>query len=190
MDRREIIKSFAATVGASVAMPESAFARLSEAVAPSDLTYFTEAERLQVEVLAEAIIPETETPGAISAGVPDWIEVIVKDCYSAKEQKTIRDGLADTMRRCQKQHGRNFGDLSEKEQVDFLEKVDEETKKEARKAKRGPRSKTFLELFKDLTKYCFVCSEVGATQVFDYRPVPGAWIPSLPLTSEQKVWAL
>ena len=42
-------------------------------------------------MIAEAIIPKTDTPGAIEAGVPAWIEVIVKDCFEEADQRIILD---------------------------------------------------------------------------------------------------
>ncbi|MGC6466075.1 MAG: gluconate 2-dehydrogenase subunit 3 family protein [Akkermansiaceae bacterium] len=189
MERRELMKMMAASVGGTMAFPESAFAKMGEPFDPQELTFFRPSQREQVAMIAEAIIPETDTPGAIEAGVPGWIEVIVKDCYTEEDQQIIIDGLADTMRRCQKEHGKDISQLTGEEQVAFLNKMNRETMEEARKAK-GPKKKTFLQLFKDLTKYCYGNSEVGATQAFEFVFVPGKWVPSMPLEPGQKVWAM
>ena len=182
----------AATVGGSIALPESVFARMGEPLKSSQLTFFSPAQRQQTAMIAEAIIPRTDTPGAIDAGVPGWIEVIVKDCYSTEDQKTITDGLADITRACQKQHGKSIDQLSPDEQVAFLTTYHQNTLAEKRKAEKehGRQPKTFLEQFKELTKFCFVNSEVGATQAFEYLPIPGKWVASMPLEPGQKAWAL
>lgn len=96
------------------------------------------------------------------------------------------------MRRCQTAHGKDISQLTGKEQVAFLTKMHEDTlaeKRKAQKAGKTPR-KTFLEQFKDLTKLCYVGSEVGATQAFDFMMVPGKWVASMPLEPGQKVWAM
>jgi len=178
MERRELLKIMAMAVGGSVALPESVFARIGEAFNPADLTFFRLAQREQVAMLAEAIIPETDTPGAIAAGVPGWIEVIVKDCLAPEDQVIITEGLAEIMLRCAKDHGKSIDKLSADEQVAFLTAYDKETQE--------PGNKSFLRQFKELTKFCYVNSEVGATQAFDYQLVPGKWVADMPLEPGMK----
>lgn len=192
MDRRNLLKLISATAGSTFALPPSVFAKLGGPFDPTELDFFRPAQRAQIAMIAEAIIPETDTPGAIEAGVPGWIEVLVKDCFDATDQRTIIDGLTDLTHRCQEQHGKSIDQLSAQKQVAFLTKMDEDTKREARKnlnKDEAPRG-TFLILFKNLTKLCYVSSEVGATQAFDYHLVPGKWIPSMPLKPGQKAYAI
>lgn len=187
-----MLKAMSASLGATIALPESVFARVAEPFDPNDLTFFRPRERAQVAMIAEAIIPRTDSPGAIDAGVPGWIEIIVKDCLEPEDQEVIVQGLADLMRRCQSEHGKDLGELSPDQQVAFLTKTHEALlaeKREARREGKRPR-RTFLEQFKELTKFCFASSEVGATEAFDFIYVPGQWIPSMPLEPDQKAWAL
>ncbi|MDG1072551.1 MAG: gluconate 2-dehydrogenase subunit 3 family protein [Akkermansiaceae bacterium] len=192
MERRDLMKMIATTVGGSIALPEAVYARLGEDLNQGDLNFFRPAQRAQVAMIAEAIIPETDTPGAIEAGVPEWIEVIVKDCFEEADQGIIIDGLADLALRCQKAHGKSIDQLSGEEQVFFLNKMNNETQTEKKKRakKEGWQRRTFLEQFKDLTKLCYCSSEVGATQAFEYHLVPGKWVPSMPLKPGQKAWAM
>ncbi len=192
MERRELLKMMAMAVGANVALPESAFARIGEAFNPADLTFFRPAQQAQVAILAEAIIPKTDTPGAIEAGVPGWIEIIVKDCLDPTDQDIITEGLAAIMKRCAKDHGKGLDKLSPEKQVAFLTAYDNETgaaRAELIKAGKQPR-KTFLQQFKELTKFCYVNSEVGATQAFDYQLVPGKWVPDMPLKPGMKAYSM
>lgn len=186
------MKMMAMAVGGSVALPKTVFARMGEALNPADLTFFSEAQKRQVAALAEAIIPETDTPGAIGAGVPDWIEVIVKDCFFPENQEIITKGLAEITLRCAKDKGQSIDKLSAAEQVAFLTDYDNETKAAKRKleSEGKPQHNTFLEQFKELTKFCYVNSEIGATQAFDYHLVPGKWIPDMPLEPGMKAYAM
>jgi len=171
MERREMLKIMATSLGGSLAIPQSAFAKMGQPFDPAELTLFTKEQRRQAAMIAEAILPETDTPGAIEAGVPGWIEVIVKDCYGENDQKTITSGIDDFAQRCQ-----------------HLTKV--HTESLAAQRANGKRGRTFLQHFKELTKFCYASSEVGAQQAFDFVFVPGQWIPAMPLTPDQKVWAL
>jgi len=192
MERRELLKMMGASVGATMAIPQSAFARLGDPFDSSELNFFRPSQREQVAMIAEAIIPKTDTPGAIDAGVPGWIEVIVQDCFEPADQKVIVEGLADLMRRCQEAHRKDISQLTGPEQVSFLTKMHHDTLGEKREAQKAgnPQRKTFLEQFKDLTKLCYVGSEVGATEAFDFMLVPGKWVASMPLEPGQKVWAM
>lgn len=176
MERRELLKIMAMAMGGSVALPESVFARMGEAFNEADLTFFRPAQRAQVAMLAEAIIPETDTPGAIAAGVPGWIEVIVKDCLAPEDQEVITVGLAAIMRSCAELQRKGFDKLKAGEQVAFLNGY----------YAAGGDQMEFLRMFKELTKFCYVSSEVGATQAFDYQLVPGKWVPDMPLEPGMK----
>ena len=192
MERRELLKIMAMTLGGSVGLPKSAFARIGEAYDEADLTFFRPAQRAQVAILAEAIIPKTDTPGAIDAGVPDWIEILVKDCLDPKDQSVITEGLAAIMLRCAKDHGKGLDQLSADEQVAFLTAYDKETEALRAKLEQGgkPQRKTFLQQFKELTKFCYVNSEVGGTQAFNYVLVPGKWVPDMPLEPGMKAYTM
>ena len=188
MERRDLLKFMAMALGGSVAVPESAFARLAEGLDPSQLDFFTVTERDQATALAEAIIPKTDTPGAIEAGVPEWIEVILKDCYQPQEQQVFRDGLPALFAAAQQETGKPFTELTADEQVAFLTAYDGKTKAAA-KAEGRPVGKTFLQQFKELAKFCYCSSEVGSTTAFEFHLVPGRWEPSMPLEPGMKVFA-
>ena len=192
MERRELMKMMAASMGGTIALPDSAFAKMGEPFDPAELTFFRPGQRAQVALIAEAIIPRTDTPGAIDAGVPGWIEIIVKDCLEEADQEVIIKGLSDLMNRCQEEHGKDIGQLNGEEQVRFLTKMNKETIADKRKAQKEgmqPR-RTFLEQFKDLTKFCYCSSEVGATEALELVFVPGKWVASMPLKPDQKAWAM
>lgn len=192
MERRELLKIMAMALGGGVALPQSAFARIGEAFNEADLTFFRPAQREQVAMLAEAIIPKTDTPGAIDAGVPGWIEVIVKDCFDSADQEIITEGLATIMLRCAKDHGKGLDKLTADEQVVFLTAYDEETRSGREEVQRQGKQQrqTFLQQFKELTKFCYVNSEIGATQAFDFQLVPGKWVPDMPLGPGMKAYSM
>ncbi len=121
-----------------------------------------------------------------------WIEVIVKDCFNSVDQKVITEGLAEITLRCAKENGKSIGKLAPAEQVAFLTKVDKETKSVKWKARDEGKNvpETFLEQFKELTKFCYVNSELGATEAFNYMLVPGKWVPDMKLEPGMKAYSM
>lgn len=181
MERREILKMMALTFGASVTLPESAFAKFGEPLDASKLKLFTPEQRALVAVLSETTIPKTDTPGAIDAGVPQWLELIVQDCLEVGDQKIITDGLAEVEKRSADQFSKPCAQLTVAERVGLLTAMEQESKK-------AGATKAFIRQFKDLVKFTYVNSEVGGTQALEWILVPGRWEPASELKPGQKVY--
>ena len=180
MDRRELLKIMALTLGGSVALPESVFAQLAEPLDPAKLKFFSSAQRELVTAIAETIIPKTDTPGASEAGVAGWIELLVQDCLPAADQKIILEGLAEVETQAAGQFQKAYAKLTVAEQIQLLTAMENA-------AKQANDNKAFIRLFKELTKFTYVNSEVGGTQAFDFALVPGRWDPAADFKPGQKV---
>ena len=180
MDRRELLKIMALTLGGSVALPESVFAQLAEPLDPAKLKFFSSAQRELVTAIAETIIPKTDTPGASEAGVAGWIELLVQDCLPAADQKIILEGLAEVETQAAGQFQKAYAKLTVAEQIQLLTAMENA-------AKQANDNKAFIRQFKELTKFTYVNSEVGGTQAFDFSLVPGRWDPAADFKPGQKV---
>ncbi len=183
MDRRELLKVMALTFGGSVALPESAFAKLAEPLDPASLKFFSASQRELVALLAETIIPKTDTPGAIEAGVPAWLELLAQDCLPEADQQILRDGLGTVEARSAAQFKAPFARLAVTERIELLTAME-------RESKQAGDAKAFIRQFKELTKFCFVNSELGATQAFEFNLVPGRWDPAADLKPGQKAYSI
>ncbi len=182
MDRRELLKIMALSLGGSIALPESVFAQLADPLDLEKLKFFSATQRKLVAAIAETIIPETDTPGAIKAGVPGWIELLVQDCFEAADQKIIMEGLADVESRSRDEFQESYAGLTVGQQIELLTGLEKEAKKSGNK-------KAFIRQFKELTKFTYVNSEAGGTQAFDFVLVPGRWDPAADLKPGQKIQA-
>jgi len=98
-DRRESLKIIGA-IGATCAFPFSADELYGQheghlAGKPAALpapSFFSAAEMAKIQKIADLIIPATDTPGALAAGVPAYIDFVCS--RNAPLAKTIRQGLA------------------------------------------------------------------------------------------------
>src|SRR5690606_40155158 len=93
--------------------------------------------------LAEAILPETSTPGAKAAGVGEFIPVMIRDCYDENDQKAFLKGLDGVNDRAKKEFDKSFAELSEEEKLQFVNSFDKEAG-EYQKIEKMVRQITFL----------------------------------------------
>lgn len=179
MNRREALLQLVGAAGSSLTCPwidaALAGAPMHEAPAQSQLTA---AQRAMVTELAELVIPRTDTPGAIDAGVPQFIDHIVSDWYTQGERAIFLAGLSELEVYSQKQYGRGFIECSHAERNAALERAEVQagsyrpTPGVGILASLDEHSPFFFKL-KQLTVVGYYTSQVGATEELAYNPVPG-----------------
>jgi hypothetical protein len=124
-ERRDALKIIGA-IGTTCAFPFSAdelYGQHDHGAAPAPAAvaakpvFFTESEFATVSALADTIVPATDTPGAVAAGVPGYIDYVVNSNPNWK--KLFREGLAWLDKQCAANYGKPFRELgeSEKEKV-------------------------------------------------------------------------
>ncbi len=160
----------------------------------SDVDYFSEAQRQVVAAIAEVIIPRTETPGAIDAGVPRYIELMVSDWLNDEERKVFTSGLADLMSVTETVHGSPFDQLKTETQLQLLEALEDSASDSSwydlgNTLRDFDSDAPFICQIKELTIWGFFTSEVGATQVLRYDPMPMNFDGDVPLGKDDSSWA-
>lgn len=153
--------------------------------------FLTEDQALLVAQVAEIIIPKTDTPGAKEVGVPGFIDVLLKDCYSKEEQDRFIAGLIAFDELAAKEQGDLFVALDADAQQAFVKKA-HDAAMAAEKGANKPEKRPFILTMKELTMLGFFTSEVGATQVLQYVAVPGAYKGCIPVSEagNGKTWAV
>jgi len=143
-----------------------------------------------ISTVSEIIIPRTDTPGARDVGVPAFIDQMLKDVYSEDDQKFFIDGLNAFNEQARQEYGDDFADLDEADQAAFVKKV-HDAAIETERTTDPPPKRPFILMMKELTMLGFFTSEVGATQVLQYDPVPGAYNGCIPLSEagDGRTWA-
>lgn len=65
-------------------------------------------ERATVSAIADALIPRTETPGALDVGAPDFIELLLAEWVPDAEREAFRNGIAELDARARDVHGKSW----------------------------------------------------------------------------------
>ena len=153
--RREALKIIGA-VGVTCSFPFSAnelfgqhvHAAGPEAAQPAEPRFFTTVQFQLVSCLADLIIPSTDTPGAVAAGVPQYIDLVVNEDPGL--QVVFRDGL-------DKLDKSGFLQLAEKKQVEVLTALSQ-----------APDPSFFVAV-KNLTADGYYTSRIGLIQELGYN---------------------
>jgi hypothetical protein len=189
VNRRDSLKALSA-VTAHALFP-SVLAGAAQAAAGLDATgeawtprWIRPERAAMLEALVDAILPATDTPGARQARVQVFVDLALRDCYTAAEQQIFVAGLEALAGECQVRHGHPFEACSPEQRHALLAPLDA--------ASYTPDTGTrgsFIRILKELTLVGFFTSRIGATQVLAYEAVPGGCRGCLNLRPGQKGWA-
>lgn len=132
--------------------------------------FFDPTEMATIAVLADLIIPKDEHSGsATDAGVPDFIEFIVKD--EPEHQLPMRGGLHWLNLQCMNRYNNGFKDCTPQQQTEILNEI-------AYPAKAKPAMRpgvAFFNKMRDLTAIGFFTSKMGIQDLGYKGNSPGKW---------------
>lgn len=183
IDRRDALAGIAAMFGTAL------FAPIARAVAaqvtpisdgPPSVAVFTDQQRALMTALSERVMPTTDTPGAIEAGVPGFIEKLLADWSLPEDRTPILAGLDAIEARSQADY-KVAADKATPEQQDALLTLAMENK--------IPGGADFFDKFRQLVVSGYFTSEVGIMQEREYLPVPGRYDGAYPYTPGTKVFS-
>ncbi|MEZ5403339.1 MAG: gluconate 2-dehydrogenase subunit 3 family protein [Bryobacteraceae bacterium] len=170
-ERREALKILG-SVGATCAYPFAADELYGQteqhvhaagaAAALPKPSHFSAADFATVTRLADLIIPKTGTPGAVDAGVPAYIDFVVKQNKQA--QSLFRRGLAWLDAAAQKHGAKRFVDLDEPAQIAILQPLSD-----AAASAKPPMEVAFFRSVKGLTADGYYTSETGLMRELGYK---------------------
>lgn len=138
--------------------------------------------------VSDTILPATKTPGAKAANVGAFMNVMVRDCYTPADQEIFTKGLTELEAASQKMNGKGFLASTPAQRTALLTALDAEQKNYA-KTKTPEQPNHYFRMVKELTLLGFFTSEVGATQVLRYLPVPGKYDGNYPYKKGDRAWA-
>lgn len=171
VSRRDAIKRAALLLGSTFILPDILKAWESPSILNKSIRFTADQSALIAEI-ADLIVPTTSTPGAKAAGVPAFIEKMIADCYTKKDQELFFQGLTKLDSDCVEKFGKNFLNLSKEDQIAMLKLAEIDSQVTDKKIKGGDH---FWKTIKGLTVTGYFTSEIGATQALRYEPVPGRY---------------
>ena len=137
-------------------------------------------QRARLERAADLILPETDTPGALAAGVPDFIEMMLVDYYYEDERERVLEGLNALEARAQQDYGVRFVDAAEEDQIELLRESERAGLEALAAAGANPMAgllggpanppAAFFQSLRELVAVGYTTSAVAAQHAFHFAP--------------------
>jgi hypothetical protein len=182
LDRRGLLTGAAALLGAELAAPLAK--AMAAEVAPgftASHAAFTPDQRTLVAAISERIIPTTDTPGAIAAGVPAFIELMLADWYEPTDRNDFMTGFGLVEGYARVHYEAPFAVLAPEEQDAVLTL--------AMQGRIPALSGGFFEHCRQLVLLGYYSSEIGCKQERVYVPVPGRYDGKYPYADVRRIFS-
>jgi hypothetical protein len=166
-----------------------------------------------LDEVGETIIPTTNTPGAKSTQIGNFMKTMVTDCYTQSEQDAFIKGMSELDENCKKAIGKTFMEATPQQRHDYLVTLEKEAKEQNEKnvvidkSRRAEYElvnqkvpskqqkefdstpKHYYTMMKQLTLLGFFTSKTGMTETLRHIPVPGKYDGEYAYKKGDKAWA-
>lgn len=182
INRRELILGAIALVGGSPALLSCSKEPFDADLHAGERRFFDQPLMRVLSRLVDIMIPETDTPGALAAGVDVFIDGMMADWAARDTQRRYTDTLRAIDERASAEFGTTLPDLDQTDQQRLIRDIDREAFGDA------PAIPGFREL-KTLILTGYYSSEIGASVELQFELVPGRYLPCAPLADIGRAWA-
>ncbi len=191
MNRREAISAVSFLVGGTVIGAQTFLAGCSSKPSgPSATGLLTNDQISFMNEVGETILPTTpSSPGAKDAKVGEFMDIMLKDCYSPADQKIFIDGITALDNASRSKYDKSFVKLKPEEKHELLLSIDGEASKYKNSKKPEDPENHYYAMMKQLTLLGYFTSEIGATKALSHVAVPGHYEACVPLKPGQKAWS-
>lgn len=192
LDRREFLTRAAVLLGGAVSLScsRAILSRAADEPLRTAAPQLPMGERAILEAVVDRILPATSTPGALDAGVPDFVEFVLAEGCTDEERSRFREGLAQLEGRAQSEAGGSFAVLPGEAQDAMLAALEQEEMAGAVPASPLDRalgtSKPFFAFTKELTLLGFFTSALAAKEVVSFEVWPARFDGCIPLRPGQR----
>lgn len=136
--------------------------------------YLNEEQFDTIWLMSDLILPKTETPGAIEAGVALFIDKLYGVYLDDEEKTKFETGLDNFIETCKNEAGKTFNDLDQESKISWLEK-----------SETSELGREFFKSVKQIILWAYFTSEIGMKSM-NYLPVPGRYNGCIDIDSEEK----
>ena len=172
LNRRDLLQ-LATMLGLSLTVPSLAAKASGVPLTADELTLIGE--------VSELIIPTTDTGGALAAGVPEFVKMMLSEWFSETEREKFISGMHEFSAGAPKKYGKKFGELSESQKDQYFgellamaEAAQTSTSGTGAGAPRTP----FVVLMKRLTIFGYYTSELGANTELHQQIATDQYVPA------------
>lgn len=137
-----------------------------------------------LEGLIDGILPATETPGAVEAGVPEFFDLMLRDYFTAIARDVVVAGLQGVDATCVEVYGLPWERLGSGQKTAMVQRLDRQAVAQ-RKESGTPH---FFAIVKEMTLWGYFYSEAGAAQLQRYEISPGAYEGCIDYDDVGKPW--
>jgi hypothetical protein len=208
MDRREAILSITTALGYTVT-PASIITLSNACQAPESThswipDFFRKEDATIIELLGEAMLPETDTPGAIEVGAHLFVDKFLAQVASDSGQERCLQGFDHWKAEFKENFGKaisgvSFQDVEThlstyfnigKEEQSTIKNIIENSSPVDQVREKDYYIYSFLMTFKRLIMLGYFASEEIGENVLSYLPVPGSYQGCIPVEEVGNSWAL
>lgn len=184
IDRRLFLVSGLFAASLSLTGARAAWAQVGSpggaALAPARMRFLS--------ALCDTILPATDTPGALNAGVPAFIERIALRASTPEQLAALDGAMAALEQALDRRAGKPFAAAPAPLRAATLAALDAEamagrTDCRVHAAEDAGDAVTY-RLLKAATVYGFYTSEAGGSQDLRFELVPGGYQPDIPLAAD------
>jgi len=181
MDRRSLLKLLAAGALAPPFSPELLAPLRTVHASPSNATTLNKHQHATVVMLADLILPRTETPGALDAGVVDFIDRILTHWYDPPERDRFLEGLSQIDVLSNQRFASDFIALSPDQRHEVLVHLGDGLRRDVESLANHPRgyrgsapepNHNFYFTLRQLVLVGYFTSEIGFAQQLHGQVIP------------------
>jgi hypothetical protein len=175
--RREFVQGLIFSVGGASLLSACGDVASIVATAPGESgRFYNNEEMAQISRISDLIIPRTETPGALDANVPGYLDALMSDWAREETRIGHREALKLITARLDDISG-DFAGASEADANIALAELDAI-------AFAGDEALIGYRTLKGYVTQAYFATEEGAMEELQWLAIPGHWDPSVNITIE------
>lgn len=191
MNRREAIKRTTLWTGAGLLAPGIFAALQSCANRDPELDWkplvLTPEQVVQLDTLADTIVPQTNSPSASQVRVSEFIDLIMSDVITDDQSESVHHVLHQLEAFSKSRKAQSFTGLTPEECSDLVGFIDSAAFSDEQTDEMNPKFLTDYRYLKSLILMAYFTSEEGVKQNLEYVVIPGEFESCIDLPADGKI---